>query len=40
MAARLLDLVDEGRRAGSDPEAELRAAAWRLRDAFMAAERG
>lgn len=34
LAARLLDLVDEARQSGADPETELRAAAQRLRDAF------
>jgi tetrapyrrole methylase family protein/MazG family protein len=36
LAARLLELVDEARTSGADPEAELRAAAVRLRDAFDA----
>ncbi len=36
LEARLLDLVDEARRTGADPETELRAAATRLRDAFTA----
>ncbi|MFL6204099.1 MAG: MazG nucleotide pyrophosphohydrolase domain-containing protein [Acidimicrobiales bacterium] len=34
LAARLLELVDEARAAGLDPETELRAAAQRLRRAF------
>jgi len=38
LAARLLDLVDEARAAGVDPEQELRAAVTALRDAFTAAE--
>jgi XTP/dITP diphosphohydrolase len=36
LAARLLDLVDEARASGTDPETVLRAAATRLRDAFVA----
>lgn len=36
LAERLLLLVDEARTAGVDPETELRAAAHRLRDAFLA----
>ena len=36
---RLLELVDQARSAGEDPETSLRAAALRLRDAFVAAER-
>lgn len=39
LAVRLLELVDEARASGADPETELRAAAQRLRDAFMAGER-
>jgi tetrapyrrole methylase family protein/MazG family protein len=38
LAARLLELVDEARTAGTDPESELRTAATRLRDAFRARE--
>ena len=33
---RLLELVDEARSAGTDPESELRAATQRLRRAFDA----
>jgi len=36
LEARLLDLVDEAREAGTDPETMLRAATTRLRDAFTA----
>jgi tetrapyrrole methylase family protein / MazG family protein len=39
LARRLLDLVDEARAAGVDPETELRAAAVRLRDRFNEAGR-
>jgi tetrapyrrole methylase family protein / MazG family protein len=38
VARRLLDLVDEARTAGVDPESELRAASVRLRDAYRAQE--
>ena len=34
LAVRLLELVDEARAAGTDPETELRAATQRLRRAF------
>jgi uncharacterized protein YabN with tetrapyrrole methylase and pyrophosphatase domain len=34
LAIRLLELVDEARTAGADPETELRVATTRLRDAF------
>jgi tetrapyrrole methylase family protein/MazG family protein len=40
LAFRLLALVDEARRAGADPETELRLAADRIRDRFRAAEQG
>jgi tetrapyrrole methylase family protein/MazG family protein len=36
LALRLLELVDDARAAGADPETELRAAAQRLREAFDA----
>ena len=36
LARRLLDLVDEARISGADPETELRAVSTRLRDAFIA----
>jgi tetrapyrrole methylase family protein / MazG family protein len=36
LVTRLLDLVDEARTAGLDPESELRAATVRLRDAYNA----
>jgi uncharacterized protein YabN with tetrapyrrole methylase and pyrophosphatase domain len=38
VGARLLELVDEARRAGVDPESELRLAAERLRDRYRARE--
>jgi tetrapyrrole methylase family protein / MazG family protein len=38
LEARLLELVDEARRADADPETELRAATTRLREAFSAQE--
>ncbi len=40
LGARLLDLVDEARTAGHDPETELRVATGRLRQAFVAAQGG
>ncbi len=39
LAGRLLDLVDEARQHGGDPESDLRAAVARLRAAFTAGER-
>jgi tetrapyrrole methylase family protein/MazG family protein len=36
LGVRLLELVDEARLAGADPETDLRAASNRLRDAFVA----
>jgi tetrapyrrole methylase family protein / MazG family protein len=39
IAVRLLELVDEARAAGTDPESELRAASQRLRHAFDALPR-
>jgi tetrapyrrole methylase family protein/MazG family protein len=39
LAVRLLELVDEARAAGADPETDLRAAAGRLRAAFVARAR-
>ena len=36
LAVRLLELVDEARSAGTDPESELRTATQRLRRAFDA----
>ena len=39
LAVRLLELVDEARTAGADPETELRAATQRLRQAFDARSR-
>jgi MazG family protein len=39
LEARLLELVDEARTAGDDPETELRTATTRLRDAFVARPR-
>ena len=36
LAFRLLELVDEARREGTDPETELRSATRRLREAFDA----
>jgi uncharacterized protein YabN with tetrapyrrole methylase and pyrophosphatase domain len=36
LAVRLLELVDEARLGGADPETDLRAASNRLRDAFVA----
>ncbi len=36
LAARLLELVEEARTSGADPETDLRAATLRLRDAFNA----
>jgi tetrapyrrole methylase family protein / MazG family protein len=38
VASRLLDVVDDARAAGVDPESELRAATVRLRDAYRAQE--
>ena len=40
LAVRLLELVDEARRAGADPETELRAATRRLRRAYDARSAG
>jgi XTP/dITP diphosphohydrolase len=39
LALRLLELVDEARTSGADPETELRAATQRLRRAFDARQR-
>jgi len=40
LAVRLLELVDEARAAGTDPETELRSATQRLRQAFDARSEG
>jgi hypothetical protein len=39
LAGRLLELVDEARASGADPETELRVATGRLREAYAARHR-